>query len=369
MTDYHQVMLWDMTNAICCFISFITVWSLIIAILRNPKVRSNTFNLYLVFCLVPDAVYFLLMLVVKVLYAVNDANYTSGGGDVASTWVLFPIEDWSGIYWVFSSLWMAFIVFVQIYRLLKANKQTKRYQPPTRKRVIIDSTIVHVVSVVFAAACTAVYELAWYWPYPAHDLALWIPFIPALGIPTLLITGMGFGVWWNKLLPPRNARYRSLSLFFARLLASTYLMAIGSVLKLLKMYYPIYSDKTFNTVMHVFGIFFLLGAFQVCLALTKKDVRNAFVDMWCCRKHDNGVLPSTTTGATRSTVQESNYHNDNNDDEVGPHTFDDAASTVVNEDIRLNENEGNEQIESSALQAGENSSRIIEAKHDLVTEG
>ena len=140
--------------------------------------------------------------------------------------------------------------------------------------------MVHVVSVVFAAACTAVYELAWYWPYPAHDLALWIPFIPALGIPTLLITGMGFGVLWNKLLPPRNARYRSLSLFFARLLASTYLMAIRSVLKLLKtylmairsvlkllkMYYPI--DKTFNTVMHVFGIFFLLGAFQVCLALT-----------------------------------------------------------------------------------------------------
>ena len=104
-------------------------------------------------------------------------------------------------------------------------------------------------------------------------------------------------------------------------------------------------------------------------------VRNAFVDMWCCRKHDNGVLPNTTTGATRSTVQESNYHNDNNNDEVGPHTFDDAASTVVNEDIRLNENDGKEQIDSSALkdadeeQAGENSSRIIEAKHDLVTEG
>ena len=44
-------------------ISAISVLALLIAILRNPKVRSNTFNLYLVFCLAPDAFYFLLMIV------------------------------------------------------------------------------------------------------------------------------------------------------------------------------------------------------------------------------------------------------------------------------------------------------------------
>ena len=50
-------------EAIASGISAISVWSLQFAILRNPKVRSNTFNLYLVFCLAPDAFYFLLMIV------------------------------------------------------------------------------------------------------------------------------------------------------------------------------------------------------------------------------------------------------------------------------------------------------------------
>ena len=345
--------MWDIAKLICIFVSTISVWSLLIAILRSPKVRSNTFNLYLVFCLAPDAVYFLASLLNRVTYVVNDVNYAATGEDMVNIEALDYIGFWLENYWVSAILWMSFIVFIQIIKLLVANKQTKRYQPPARKRVIIDSTIVHLVSAFFAIVFTMLEWDRWRheWSYLTNCIIFWLPHIVTLFIPTLLMAGMCFGVWWNKLLPPRNARYRSLSLFFARLLASTYLMAIGSVLKLLKMYYPIYSDKTFNTVMHVFGIFFLLGAFQVCLALTKKDVRNAFVDMWCCRKYDAGVTIRTTTfgGSVRSTVHESHHHNDNNcgddddDDAVQTPAVDDATPpeadpSVENKNICIREN-------------------------------
>ena len=78
----EEYLVWDIAKLICSFVSTISVWSLLIAILRNPKVRSNTFNLYLVFCLAPDAVYFLANMLIWVAVTVNDVNYAVTQVDV-----------------------------------------------------------------------------------------------------------------------------------------------------------------------------------------------------------------------------------------------------------------------------------------------
>ena len=353
-------LVWHSIKLICTFISAISVCSLLIAILRSPKVRSNTFNLYLVFCLAPDAVYFLASLLMRVAYTVTDVNYFSkdtGGEDVLyyNYNILRYITMWIEYYWVSAILWMSFIVFIQIHKLLVANKQTKRYQPPARKRVIIDSTIVHVVSGVYAAVCTLMYWEYWRhdWPDLVYNLIVfWMPLIPTLLIPALLMAGMCFGVWWNKLLPTNNARYRSLTLFFARLLASAYVMAILYIVQVLLMWFTpdVYSESYEFRKQVFYCIFYLIGAFQLCLALTKKDIRVAFVDMWCCRK-DAGVMASTTTfgGSVKAsvpTVHESHHHKDDNcdDDVVEPPAVDEASSpeadsSVENKDIRISGND------------------------------
>jgi hypothetical protein len=215
--------------------------------------------------------------------------------------------------------------------------------------VIIDSMIVHLVSVVFATVFTMVewesYRHDWY--NRLYNFLFWVPFIPTMFIPALLMAGMCFYVWWNKLLPTNNARYRSLTLFFARLLASAYVMAILCLVRAVVMFS---TPNEFGVGRHVtFCILYLLGVFQLCLALTKKDIRVAFVDMWCCRR-DAGVKISTTTfgGSTaRSTVHESHHHNDNNcddddddDDAVQTPAVDDATPpeadpSVENKDIRI----------------------------------
>jgi hypothetical protein len=97
------------------------------------------------------------------------------------------------------------------------------------------------------------------------------------------------------------------------------------------------------------SIFFLLGLFQVCLALTKKDIREAFIDTWCCcrRKHDNGVMSSTATGHTARPTAEETYEPEADDGyDVEPTaTVNDATSSEVitsvrNQDIRHNVNDG-----------------------------
>ena len=360
----EEYVVWDIVRLICISVSTISVWSLLIAILRSPKVRSNTFNLYLVFCLAPDAVYFLANMLIWVAATVTDVNYAATGEDVLNRYALDMFTVWNDIYWISGILWMSFIVFIQIMKLLMANKQTKRYQPPARKRVIIDSSIVHLVSVVFATVFTLVEWESWRheWPVLAHNFIWWIPYIPTLFIPTLLMARMCFGVWWNKLLPTNNARYRSLTLFFARLLASAYLMAIVYLAQVLVMWFtpddaePEIADKYEVGRQVTFCIMGLIGVFQLCLALTKKDIRVAFVDMWCCRK-DVGVKISTTTfgGTVRSTVHESQHHKDENcdddDDDAEPPAVDDATPpeadlSVENKDIRIS---GNDEEASTAF--------------------
>jgi len=326
-------------------ISAISVLALLIAILRNPKVRSNTFNLYLVFCLAPDAVYSPLMTFKTVRYLVYEIKFRAIG-----EWPVPLMQEnsigkftmWCHDFWFCGSLWMSFSVFVQIYKLLMANKRAKRYQPPTRKRVIRDSTIILIISGIVAASITLwyVYYQKETWGYRAYLILIWTSRIPILYIPTLLITGMCFRVWWNKLIPRKNARYRSLTMFFARLLASAYLMVIGAVSKqLITWYWPEEDVEKFQT--YSFFMFYLFGFLQVCLTLTKKDIRDAFVQMWCCR--GIGVRFIAATGRTARPTAEESYEPDGYDGE--PAIVDNATSSAVNssgQNQDVYENDGNE---------------------------
>jgi hypothetical protein len=100
----EEYLVWDIAKLICSFVSTISVWSLLIAILRSPKVRSNTFNLYLVFCLAPDAVYFLANMLIWVAVTVDDADYEVTQVEVLNFETLSYITIWIDNYWVSSIL-------------------------------------------------------------------------------------------------------------------------------------------------------------------------------------------------------------------------------------------------------------------------
>jgi hypothetical protein len=282
-TFFIQLIIWTTANGI----STVSVWALLFAILRSPKVRSNSFNLYLVFCLVPDAYKNLAG------FSANLANLLMDTGSPNACTVI----GWNDAYWWSSSLWMSLATFVEIHKMLIANSRTRRYKPPTLKRVTVDSVMIHGFSILMASLTVLPVDIfpkatpssgCEAFPEPGNKAQLifyWVFFMPLTAlVPTASVTLLCFRIWWKQLIPLQNAKYRALLFYFARLLAIIYLVIIAVVV----------SFFFTNWVQAIaFAIFNLIGLFQVCLALLKKDIRNAFMETWCCRKHDE-TLGSTT---------------------------------------------------------------------------
>ncbi|KAL3811770.1 hypothetical protein ACHAXA_008044 [Cyclostephanos tholiformis] len=286
-TFFIQLIIWTTANGI----SAVSVWALLFVILRSPKVRSNSFNLYLVFCLVPDAYKNLAG------FSANLANLLMDSGSPNACRVI----GWNDAYWWCASLWMSFATFVQIHKMLIANNRTRRYNPPTLKRVTMDSAMIHVFSILMAtltvlpagifpratpdSGCEA-------YPGPGNRAQLifyWTFFMPLTAlIPTLLVTLLCSLIWWKQLIALQNAKYRALLFYFARLLAIIYIVTIAVIV----------SFFFTNWVQAIaFTIFNLIVFFQACFALKKKDIQNAFLDTWCCRRCDN---TSSTTRRSSS---------------------------------------------------------------------
>jgi len=256
----------------------VAVWALLIAIFRSPKVRTSPYNLYLVFCLLPDAYINLSGFVANLTNVLTDAGTPN----------VCKVFGWNDPYWWCSNLWMSFSVILEINNMFMANKMVRRYKPPAARRVILQSTAIHTFSVLmasltlipvdfipnasFASECAA-------YPEPGNTKQLiyfWAFFIPVtVIIPTILVTALCVNIWWKKLLPPMGEKSRSLLFYFARLIGVLYIV-FGAVL--------VSSALGSDWVSAIaFAVFKLVGLMQVCLALLKKDIKNAWIQMWCCR--------------------------------------------------------------------------------------
>jgi hypothetical protein len=336
----------DIFNVVALGLSTTSVWALLIAMLRSPKIRSNAFNLYLIFCFASDAFYFLSMLLINLVSLVTASGDDDrlvnlvqqhqqqqqqpnhGGEDGGSETTTISLHLWNELYWLCASLWLAFIVFIQIYKLLVANKQTRRYQSPPLKRVIMESAMVHLSSIILATIGAAVVAIKFHYMFSA----LLITVLILGGIPMILISSMCFGVWRNKLLPLKNTRYRTLTVFFARLLASTYLMA---VLVAMKVSFLVW-DVSKNFAVFVLVMFKLFGFFQVCLALSSEDLRNAFVEMFCCRKPRERSIGKRSMFSTRRLSTTTTREAISTRDEVVEKKAEDAvASRPVDDDENM----------------------------------
>ena len=103
-------------------------------------------------------------------------------------------------------------------------------------------------------------------------------------IPTLSVTLLCFQIWRKQLIPLQNAKYHLLLFYFARLLSTVYIIIITLIVSA-------FVTGWFQAI--IFVIFNLVGFFQVCLALYKKDIRNVFLSTWCCQDRDETSMSMT----------------------------------------------------------------------------
>ena len=297
-TFFTQLILWTTANGI----SMISTWALLISILRIPKARSSPFNLYLVFSILPDAYKNLSGFIANLTNMLMDE-----GSPNACT-----VIGWNDVYWWCANLWMSFVVFMELHKMLGAAKRLQRHTPPTIPQIIKKSLAVHVVSIIMAtltllpvdfipkatpnSGCEA-------YPEPGHrnqTIFYFAFFLPVTAIaPTMFVTCLFIDIWWRKLLPI-NGKTRSLLFYFARLLLVIYVVAIAVII----------SFVFGGWVQAIaFVVFNLVGFFSVCLALMKKDVRRVWIQLWTCQD------PTIEAGRNQSSYSEStHFENDSRGD-------------------------------------------------------
>jgi hypothetical protein len=295
-TLFIQICMWTTCNGI----SMVAVWSLLIAIVRNPPARRSPYNIYLMSCLFPDAY-------------TNTAGFIANVTNLLTEGVVFEklcvMFGWNDPYWWTSHSWMSFLVVYEITKMFKANKAARRYKPPTPKCVILQSMMVQTFSV--GMACLTLIPVNFIpnanleggceaYPDPGNAkqmIYFWAFFIPiTLVLPALLVSSLCITIWRSGLMPERGRKSRALLFYFARLLGVAYIVLMLVVM----------SNLFGNWGSAVaFAFFKLVGLAQVCLALLKEDIKNAWIQCWCCRPQadaENRKRSSAFSGLIRKSL-------------------------------------------------------------------
>ena len=291
-TFFIQLILWTTANGI----SMISTSALIIAIARSPKVRNVSFNVYLIFSILPDAY--------KNTsgFFSNLANLLMPNGSPKACTVI----GWNDSYWWCANLWMSCIVFGHLHELLLANKNAKRHEPPEMSRVLKESIFVQVFAMVMASLTLIPVDwipkataLSGCEAYPedgktGQHIFYWVFFMPVTFLfPTLWVTILGLDIWWRELLPI-NGKSRSLLFYFMRLLLVIYVVTFAVIISFL-----------FGGWVQAiaFVVFNLLGFFSVCLSLLKKDIMSCWRQMWTCQVIDDVVIDDDTSPGVENRTQ------------------------------------------------------------------
>ena len=290
-TDNERYIQWIVFASIALIVSTF-VLTLFISIVITPNVRRRSFNLFLIFLIIPDLVF-------SFLCGINCVLNAKHGDYISEFWCNFQV-----IYCVWgigSNAWLNAVIAKHLHAMLRCCNRRQRYFPPTTKRVVMESLSVYLYMGFLAS-----------WPFipflphrprltvglaclpQAYDktseIFFWIIFLPCFAlIPTGYALYVAFDVYYNELLPPMDSgsvakrRQRQLALYFSRLIVVFLIMWVPSIFLMF-----LASGHTSSWVAFAGGSWsHLQGIVSACASLMKKDVRDGFLQMF-------GITPKIT---------------------------------------------------------------------------
>jgi hypothetical protein len=279
--------------AAACFI-------LLLAILKSRNVRSKSFNLYLLFIVIPDFVASFSCFITCALSAPGSSYYS----EVMCGW-----QAWYLAFGFTANCWMNGVIVHQLHKMLRFSHIRRRYTPPTIKYVILQACAVYLYSV--CIAFLGVWNIRWlplktsankgFACFPMeYDLGstlfYWLVFVPAvLMLPALYAMWVAFDVWRKKMLPPMGRR-RNLVIYFSRLIVVYLFMwlpflvvcTVGNSTSVSSWVY--WSGAAWSHVQ---------GMVSSLLSMTKPDIKTAVADLLCCRQEEEQSVGNIIS-ATRS---------------------------------------------------------------------
>ena len=263
-----------------------------LSILSSRKARQNSFNLYIVYLMIPDFIFSLLCFMTCFMNAIN--------GEYWSGWMC-NFQQGYAVFGIGANTWLNAVVTYQLHTMLRYSYRRRRYRSPSRATVSIHAAIVYLFC--FFLGSWGVYDKQMF-PYHsgtysglaclplevdrASTMFFWFIFFPLFaGIPILYVGYACYDVWRNTLLPPTGKR-RLLAVYFARLIIVFLVMWIPTVVVLFVVPVGPWLSFAGGSWSH------LQGFVSAVVSLMKPDIAASFKNLitcnWC--KEDIDSRPS-----------------------------------------------------------------------------
>lgn len=273
--------------------------SVLVAILFTKSVRKRPFNLFLVYLMIPDTLVLWFCGTSCLLNALA-GQFTSMGHCKFQAFYLTVT--------VGANAWLNAAITRHLLNMLQSAHQFRKYQPPSRKRVTLESLALYAFNL-FIGSWFLIDQADW-WPFQIRlkagvvclpqdfnylSTALYYGvFFPSFFlVPFLYVCYAVFIIWRQNLMPP-SGRKRALAMYFFRLVVAFAVMWVPSLVLLV-----VTSPWTNPWLMWAGGFWaHMQGVVSGVLSLFKRDIWKAYVafykPLWGCfcpnrQSTDDGV--------------------------------------------------------------------------------
>jgi len=294
-SDHDLVLMWSLWMAINVVVAVI-VALVLFSILLHRKARSNPFNIFLVFLMVPDFLFSACCALSCLLNALVGHYWSAAMCQFQAFYVVLGIA---------ANNWLNLAVGWELHSLLSSSRVFRKYTLPSNQRVVFISLSVYAYSC-FLASWALWADRFDNFPhrivtisgmgclpleYSRESSIFWyVVYFPLMtGIPFFAVLGMGFHIWYHSLMPP-SGRRRTLAIFFGPIIAIFAIMWLP--------YFALGLSGAGRPWLVFAGgaVGHCQGAVSALITLTKPDVRQAFCRLIRCRFGKTEALPVSSSG-------------------------------------------------------------------------
>ncbi|KAL3941325.1 MAG: hypothetical protein SGBAC_004299 [Bacillariaceae sp.] len=223
MEDYRAIIGKAGAKAVISLITSLIHFFFLYALLRKEKIRQSSYNVYIIFLILPDAfVNFTSHGLFNGFVALN------GGNDVFPPGYYY-VDVWSWFFYYNANCFLNGVVAYEINNLVLRSYARKRTNPPSLSRVYKQVAAVYLLATMAGLVMVVPY------PWALYTITDSLKGKGEMGgevFDETTATGIGFGfmllpmvyvvivrirIWWRDLLP-KSGRTRTLSLFFMRII-------------------------------------------------------------------------------------------------------------------------------------------------------
>mmetsp|Transcript_12294 Transcript_12294/g.29273 ORF Transcript_12294/g.29273 Transcript_12294/m.29273 type:complete len:576 (-) Transcript_12294:386-2113(-) len=308
-SDEDLLWQWGLLVGLSVF-ALVGILIVFLAILQDPKCKKNSFNVYILFLMVPDILFTGLGIMTTSLNIANGSFFNMTQCHLQSFYSVFTVS---------ASSWLNAILAWQLHSMLKASNQHRRYKAPSRKRAMKHGALVFLWSL-FVASWT-LWQVDW-WPirtglysgafclpmaYDETSLAfLFLVFGPCcFVVPFVYICWIVIDILWKRLLPPKEKRKRLL-IFFGLIITYFFIWVPTIVLTYILGYWMTSWYTYFGAVWGVSQ-----GFISATVCLLKADIQMACRKFVGCQDSSTVRGMSTTGSGRHGSLGESYIHTTN----------------------------------------------------------